>query len=563
MLRPIPLGVDDFRMLRERGMEYVDKSHLIREVLDKGAQALLMPRPRRFGKTLAMTMLRCFFEKRADDLAPLFADLSIWAAGEPYRAHFQRYPVIFLTLKGIKLETFDLAWEVIRKRLAGLFAEHRALLDGGGLVEEEARRYRQVLDGTAELSVYADALLDLSTYLHRVHGEKVVILIDEYDAPIHAGVTGGYARQVLDFFRLFLTQGLKGNPHLFKAVLTGILRVAKESIFSGLNNLAVYTLLRPDFASCFGFTEPEVAALLDRAGRRAQLDAVRAWYDGYVFGGEVIYNPWSILSYVDGPEPEPRPFWVSTSANELVRDSLVKHAAKAHDDIAALLEGRGVLRRLDENVVLSDLDARADTLFGLLTFSGYLKAEKHVLDPADEPYYLLSIPNREVRRVYTSTFREWMSDRMGGESAVDRMKRALLSGDAEALEEELSAFTGSVLSYHDTATRPEQVYHAFVIGLLATLEPDYEVRSNRESGKGRPDVILRPKQAGQPGAVLELKVAKAGRKTLEQALAEGIAQIRERDYGSELRAAGASPVHGYAVAFDGKHVRVAGVMDLP
>ena len=563
MLRPVPIGVDDFRELRERGMEYIDKSHLVREVLDKGAQALLLPRPRRFGKTLAMTMLRCFFEKRADDFTPLFSDLSIWQAGEPYRAHFQRYPVIFLTLKGIKLETFDLAWDVIRKRLGGLFSEHRALLDSGALSEEEARRYRQVLDGTAELSGYADALLDLSSYLHRVHGEKVVILIDEYDAPIHAGVAGGYVREVLDFFRLLLTQGLKGNPHLFKAVLTGILRVAKESIFSGLNNLAVYTLLRPDFATCFGFTEPEVAALLDRAERSDQLDAVRAWYNGYLFGGEVIYNPWSILNYIDSPEPEPRPFWISTSANELVRESLVKHAAKAHDDIEALLEGQGVLRRLDENVVLSDLDTRADTLFGLLTFSGYLKAEKHVLDPKDEPYYLLTIPNREVRRVYTSTFREWMIDRMGGESAVQRLQQALLSGDAEALEEELAGFTANVLSYHDlarpreAARRPEQVYHAFVIGLLATLEPEYEVRSNRESGSGRPDVMVRPRQAGKPGAVLELKVARPGKQTLEQALAEGVAQIQQRDYASELRAAGANPVHGFAVAFDGKHVRTA------
>ncbi|MEM9458930.1 MAG: AAA family ATPase [Myxococcota bacterium] len=562
MLRPVPIGVDDFRELRERGMEYIDKSHLIRGLLDKGAQALLLPRPRRFGKTLAMTMLRCFFEKRAEDLTPLFEDLSIWAAGDAYRAHFQRYPVIFLTLKGIKVETFELAWEVIRKRLAGLFAEHRALLDDGALSEEEARRYRQVLDGTADVSVVADALLDLSGYLHRVHGQKVVILIDEYDAPIHAGVAGGYVKEVLDLFRLLLTQGLKGNPHLFKAVLTGILRVAKESIFSGLNNVAVYTLLRPDFATGFGFTEPEVDALLRRAGRGEHLEAVRAWYNGYVFGGEVIYNPWSILNYVDGSEPEPRPFWVSTSANELVRESLVNHAAKAHDDIEALLEGRGVLRRLDENVGLSELGTRVDTLFGLLTFSGYLRADKEVLDPTDEPHYRLTIPNREVRRVYTSTFREWMTDRMGGESAVQRLRRALVSGDDEGLAEELGAFCMNVLSYHDTAAgrrpeRPEQVYHAFVIGLLATFEGEYEVRSNRESGSGRPDVMLRPKQAGKPGVVLELKVAKKGKKTLEQALAEGVSQIEQRGYASELQAAGVRQVVAFAVAFDGKRVRVA------
>jgi hypothetical protein len=559
MLRPIPIGIDDFRKLREQGMAYVDKSHLVREALDKGAEVLLLPRPRRFGKTLNMSMLRCFFEKSAEDLSPLFADLSIWQAGDAYRAHFQRYPVIFLSLKDVKLATFDDSWSLLRAKIAALYEEHRVLLDGGGLSDDEAQRYREVLAGTAQIAGYATALLDLSTYLHRAHGEKVVILLDEYDAPIHAGVVGGYAPRILDFFRAFFSAGLKGNPHLFKAVLTGILRIAKESIFSGLNNLAVYTLLRPDFSTCFGFTEPEVLVLLEQAGRSSRLPAVRAWYNGYDFGGTVIYNPWSILNYVDSPEPEPRPFWVSTSANELVREALVKHAARAHEDIEALLDGSGVLRRLDENVVLADLDTRADTLFGLLTFSGYLKAEKRVLDPDDEPYYLLSIPNREVRGVYTSTFREWMEGRMGGESAVERLKRALLSGDAEALEEELGAFTQNVLSYHDTARRPEQVYHAFVIGLLAALEPEYEVRSNRESGKGRPDVIIRPKKPGKPGAVLELKVAKAGKKTLEQALAEGVAQIQERDYARELRAAGASPVYAFAVAFDGKEARVVAV----
>jgi hypothetical protein len=559
MPRPIPIGIDDFRALREQGMEYVDKSHLVREVLDKGAQVLLLPRPRRFGKTLNMTMLRCFLEKRAEDLAPLFSDLSIWQAGDAYRAHFQRYPVVFVTFKGISFESFDGAWEMIKKRLSSLFAEHRALLDGGALLEEEQVRYRQVLDGTGSSSTFGDALLDLSAYLHRAHGEKVVVLIDEYDAPIHAGFTHGYAPRILDFFRALLSGGLKGNPHLFKAVLTGILRVAKESIFSGLNNLAVYTLLRPDFSTCFGFTEPEVAALLARAGRTDRARVVRAWYNGYDFGGEVVYNPWSILNYVDSPEPEPRPFWVSTSANELVRDALVKHAAEAQDDIEALLEGRGLLRSLDENVVLTDLDTRADALFGLLTFSGYLKAEKRVIDPDDEPQYLLSIPNREVRGVYTSTFRAWMTDRMGGEGNFARLRRALLGGDAEALEEALSAFTRDVLSYHDTARRPEQVYHAFVIGLLATLDAEYEVRSNRESGEGRPDVLVRPRRAGKPGAVLELKVARPGKKTLDQALDEGAAQIRDRGYASELLAAGASPVYAFAVAFDGKVVRVQGV----
>ena len=559
MPRLIPIGVDDFRSLREQGMEYVDKSNLIREILDKGAEALLLPRPRRFGKTLNMTMLRCFFEKRAEDFSPLFADLSIWQAGDAYRAHFQRYPVVFITFKDVKLATFEDAFSLIRLKLAALFEEHRALLHTGRLSEDEVRRYRGVLAGTADAAGYANALLDLCSLLHRAHGERVVVLIDEYDAPIHAGHMNGYAPQILDFFRAFLSAGLKGNPHLFKAVLTGILRVAKESIFSGLNNLAVYTLLRPDFSTSFGFTEPEVTALLDRAGRGALLPAIRGYYNGYVFGGTPVYNPWSILNFLDDSEGRLRPHWVTTSSNDLVREALRRHAFAIQAEIEALLEGAVIERRIDEDVVLADLATRMDAVWSLLVFSGYLRAEEAPGTSLEIRPYVLSIPNREVRRVYTSTFRDWMSDQLGGESAMNRLRRALLSGDAEGLGDELSAFTASVLSYHDTARRPEQVYHAFVIGLLAALDPEYEVRDNRESGKGRPDVMIRPKQAGNPGAVLELKVARPGKKTLDEALAEGVAQIQERDYASELRAAGASPVHAFAVAFDGKEVRVRGV----
>jgi hypothetical protein len=558
MMRPIPIGIDDFRALREKGMEYVDKSHFIREVLDKGAEALLLPRPRRFGKTLNLSMLRWFFEKRAEDLSPLFADLSIWTAGEAYRAHFQRYPVIFLTLKDVRYASFERCWESIRKKLAGLYEEHREVLDSGALSEEEAQRYRQILSGTASFAVVADALLDLSRYLHRRHGEKVVILIDEYDAPIHAGYANGYANEVLELFRALFTAGFKGNPHLFKAVLTGVLRIAKESIFSGLNNLAVYTLLHPHFSTCFGFTEEEVATLLERAGQRDLLDAVRGYYNGYAFGGTPIYNPWSILNFIHDGDSRLRPHWVTTSSNDLVHDVLRRHTFSIQSDLEVLLEGGVIERVIDENVVLSDLTTRMDSAWSLLVFSGYLRAEEAPGTSLEIRPYRLSIPNREVLQVYTSTFREWMRERLGGERDVERLMHAMLEGDAEALEEKLQVFTTNLLSYHDTALRPEQVYHAFVIGLLATLEPTHEVRSNRESGEGRPDVTIRPRQAGNPGAVLELKVAKPGKKTPEQALAEGLAQIRDRDYAAELRAAGASPRFAFVVVFDGKTVKVEG-----
>jgi hypothetical protein len=562
MPQRIPIGIDDFRKLREGGLEYIDKSDLIERLLDRpGVEVVLLPRPRRFGKTLNLSMLRYYFEKRGEDLSYLFNDLSIWRAGAAYRAHFQRYPVIYFSFKETKFERFERAFAAIRKKIQVLFDEHSYLLESDRLSDREARDYRAVLEGTAEQALYDRSLLDLSAYLRKHHGEKVVILIDEYDEPVHAGHLHGYAPAILEFLRAFLGGGLKSNENLYKAVITGILRVAKESIFSGLNNLGVYTLLRGEFDRCFGFTEAEVTALLDRSGCADRLPAVRAWYDGYRFGGEVIYNPWSVLSFLDAQsagDAEPGPFWLSTSSNDLIRELIERYAMRLEPVFEVLLEGESVERVLDENVVLGAVREDEDALFSLLVFSGYLKAEKRSRGPMEQAAHLLSIPNREVRLVYATTFRNWMKARLEGHGGnLDRLSRALFSGDAEGFEEQLQAFVTNVLSFHDAGSlHPENVYQGFVVGLLAALEPAYAVRSNRESGKGRPDVIIRPTQPGRPGVVLELKVARPGKKTLEQALAEGAAQLQANDYGAELRAAGASPVLAYAVAFDGKAVRV-------
>jgi hypothetical protein len=557
----IPIGIDDFRKLRETDLEYVDKSDLIRQLIDRsGVEVVLLPRPRRFGKTLNLSMLRCWFEKREEDFSPLFQDLAIWQAGAQYRAHFQRYPVIHFSFKETKFESFDLVRGTIRKKIEALFDEHRYLLDSDRLSERELRNYRAILEGTVGPELYNGALLDLSACLHAHHGEKVVILIDEYDEPIHAGHVYGHADKVLELMRAFLGAGLKSNPHLFKAVMTGILRVAKESLFSGLNNLGVYTLLRQEFNTCFGFTEGEVTALLTKNGRADKLDDVRGWYNGYLFGGEVIYNPWSVLGFLDSDDARLRPYWLSTSSNDLVHELLILYALDLQPVFEALLAGGSLDRVLDDNVVLSDIRTDQDALWSLLVFSGYLKAEEVGLDSLGRLVHRLSIPNREVREVYASTFRRWMKARMTGHGgSLDKLTRALLGGDAEMVEEQLQAFVMNLLSYHDPgAVDPERVYHGFVVGLLAVLEPEYQVRSNRESGLGRPDVTVRPMVAGKPGVVLELKVARAGRKTLEAALDEGVAQIGSGEYGAELQAAGAAPVLGFAVAFDGKEVRVRG-----
>jgi Predicted AAA-ATPase/PD-(D/E)XK nuclease superfamily len=556
---PIPIGVDDFRTLRDEGLEYIDKSALIRDLLDRsGVQVVLFPRPRRFGKTLNLSMLRCWFEKRDEDLSRLFEGLSIWQAEGDYRAHFQRYPVIHISFKDTKLDRFERVAAAVRKKIQVLFREHAYLLDGERLNEWELQDFRAVLDGTAEQTLYERALLDLSTYLHAHHGERVVILIDEYDEPIHAGHIYGYSAEILDFMRAFLGAGLKSNPHLFKAVMTGILRVAKENLFSGLNNPGVYSLLRRDFHRHFGFTDAEVAALLERCGRTDRLDDVRAWYNGYLFGGEVIYNPWSVLCYLDSSDTRARPYWLSTSSNDLVRELLERYALELQRVFEVLLEGGSIERRLDENVVLSELRQSEDALWSLLVFSGYLKAEEAPDDALGRAVHRLSIPNREVREVYSSTFATWMKRRVEGHGGrLADLTEALLTGDAEVFEEQLQAFVTDVLSYHDPGKlHPERVYHGFLAGLLAVLEPGHQVRSNRESGKGRSDVMIRPTRPGNPGVVLELKVARPGKKTLDQALAEGLAQLQGMDYAAELRAAGAVPVHAFAVAFDGKVVRV-------
>ncbi|WP_428268862.1 AAA family ATPase [Haliangium sp.] len=554
-----PIGISDFRKLREGGHVYVDKSQLICDLIDRdNVEVFLLPRPRRFGKTLNLTMLRCFFERSDEDLAPLFDGLAVWRAGAHYRAHFQRYPVIYLTFKGTKRDRFEDAWAALRELITKLYDEHRELLDADTLSASETVAYHQILDRTAPPELYHDALGDLVRHLARYHGEKVVVLIDEYDEPLHAAYLGGYAKPMLDFLRAFLSGALKDQAHLHKAVLTGILRVARESIFSGLNNLAVYSLLHVELASCFGFTEAEVDALLAQAGRSEQRAVVQHWYNGYDFGGEVIYNPWSVLSFLSDPSGHPGPHWLTTSANRLIKHVLEARAARLQPVFEALLDGERIERVIDPHVVLDALDRDDDAVWALLVFSGYLRASARSRGAMEQPAHELSIPNREVRLLYSGTFAAWMKARLIGHGGdLDLLTAALFRGDAEGVESQLQTFMDSMASYFDTA-RPslEHFYHGFVLGLLAVLEPDYQVRSNRESGRGRPDLLIRPTRPGRPGVVLELKVARPGKKTLAQALREGRDQIESNAYAAELTAAGADPIHAYAVAFDGTEVRV-------
>lgn len=555
------LGYSDFKQVRENELTFVDKSNFVIEFLESTEQVLLLPRPRRFGKTLNLSMLRYFLERSDENLGHLFEGLKVFSSpnAEQYKRHFQQYPVIFVTFKSIKESNWELCHAAIVDLIAKLYREHQAILGMGKLSEEEADDFQAILKGNAPAVRYRLALSDLCAYLHKAHGKKPIVLIDEYDNPIHSGWLSGYGPEIIDFFRVFLTAALKDNAHLDRAVLTGILRIARESIFSGLNNLAVYMLVDKPFSTCFGFQEGDVRRLLELAGHLEWLPTVQAWYNGYLFYDEVIYNPWSVLSFISN-YGSPEAYWLNTSSNELIQRVLQDQVVQVGSIFERLIKGGSLETFVDKNTVLDNLSTDERSLWSLLTFSGYLRAQRlPIVDSEKPPPYRLSAPNNEVKLIYTQVFGSWLRTRMHGHGgSVRQLTLALLSGDAELLEEQLQALVMNVMSFHDMpAPEPEAMLQAFILGLLCVLEPDYRVRSNRESGKGRPDVMILPSKAGNAGVVMELKVVRRG--TLEQALEKGVKQIREKNYVEEAKACGADPVYAFAVAFEGKEVRVVGV----
>jgi hypothetical protein len=557
---PFALGISDFRMLRRDGFRYVDKTALVEDVLTEPAQVLLAPRPRRFGKTLNLSMLRYFFEKSAEDRSDLFTGLDV-AASAVARPHFQRYPVIYLSLKDVKPTSWENCLGGIAGVLAEAFGEHAYLVGEGSLDTADSALFTAIHEQRASQPALASALKLLSRLLARHHGERVVILIDEYDSPIHAGYTNRYYDEVVAFFRDFLSGGLKDNPHLFKGMLTGILRVARESLFSGLNNIDVFSILRPRLATRFGFTEAEVSALCEDVGQPALLEGIRGYYNGYLFGGQAIYNPWSVLSFFDNEEHLLQPYWIDTSSNDLVREQLVSGPEGVQAELEVLLAGGTVDKPVSENIVLRDVSPRSDVLWSFLLFTGYLKPTA-LWFVEGERWARLAVPNTEVAIALRGMARAWLATQVGGDNQLRSLLDALLRGDAPTLEKHLSDMVKVNLSYFDAADpEPERFYHGLVVGLLAGLGGGYEVRSNRESGFGRCDVLVLPKVAGKPGVALELKrVVSEGGETKEKALAAALRQIRARDYTAELRARGASPIHEMAAVFEGKraYVRVAG-----
>lgn len=541
----LPVGEDDFAKVRQE-YYFVDKSPFIREFMDRHGAVMLFARPRRFGKTLTLSMLRYFFDiDHAEENRQLFDGLAIARDADAMQEQGTR-PVVFLSLKEWKRLDWSGMQEEIRMHLANLFAEYRFLHMQN---PRDQQIFTAVLQETANLSTLRNALAFLMHLLEEHYGKKPILLLDEYDTPIQAAWSRGYYQEAIDFFRGFLSSALKTNPSLDFAVLTGVLRISKESIFSDLNNLQVDSVLHTTFPVAFGFTEAEIRQLGTNLGCTASVPEIKDWYDGYRMQGHEIYNPWSVLQYFAN-DCEPRPYWVNTSGNailaELMRSIDDEHAAT----LESLLQGGSVQAFLREGVIYSDIGDDEDALYTMLVTTGYLtvSGEQRI---GYETQYDLRLPNKEMQSLFADEilrrFRHYQK-----KSALVRLMQALLAGDAEKAQTGLSKFLVSMVSAFDTGAK-ESFYHGFVLGMTAVLVPDYEVQSNRKAGRGRFDVAVFPKDTSKTGLLFEFKTA-ASEAELAAKADEALQQMAERDYLAPFRAREIQQVHQYGVAFCGKQV---------
>ena len=532
---------------------YVDKTLMIRDLIDDHNMVTLFTRPRRFGKTLAINTIKTFFEKTEDDTSRYFKDKNIWSCGEKYRSMQGVYPVIMLTFKDVKYSTWEESLEAIRLVVKDEYKRHPELLTST-VIDYDAKNYIDRMEkGTLSGVELQRSLLNLTHMLPVHHGSKVVILVDEYDTPIQQGYSRGFYKEVISFMRNFLSGGLKDNTDLAFGVLTGIMRVSKENLFSGLNNPMVNTVLDEKYSEYFGFTEAEVRKMAAYYHRPDAMDEIRFWYDGYHFGNTEIYNPWSVTNYF-ASGGQARPYWANTSDNEIIREILTGLTPEIADDLAKVMQGEEIHASLDMEVVYPQMTDGNDTIFSFLLLAGYLTPAGKPEETEIGTFASLRIPNAEIKRIYNTEILSWIRTHQAG-NIISEIEKAVYLSDAKRMQEALREYMITSISFYDGAA--EGFYHGMVLGLVASLSSKYYIRSNRESGEGRFDLQLEPKDKVLPGILMELKaVSVSDKDKLSELAEEALVQTKDKNDQRDLEDRGISDIVRYGIAFSGKNVEV-------
>ena len=549
---PLPVGVSEYR-LASTEYYYIDKTLMIRDFIDERPMVSLFTRPRRFGKTLNMDMLRTFFEKTDEDTSRFFTDKKIWTCGEKYRAYQGRFPVIFITFKDLKYNTWEETFEEIGNIFVQEFRRHNELLTSKKTDKTEKAFFEKIISKTASAVDLSHALEYLSQMLHKHYNERTVVIVDEYDTPIQQGHTKGFYEDVIGFMRNLLSGCFKDNKSLAYGFLTGILRVAKESIFSGLNNLVINSVLDNKYSEYFGFTADEVREMAAYYGKNEKYDEVCEWYDGYHFGNTDIFNPWSVVNYFSN-KCEPRAFWLSTGSNDIIGELINEADDEICQKLTSLVNGGSFTTYIDTSVIYPQVKNNPSSLYSFLLVAGYLKVIRSTVSYNGDFMCDVALPNKEISLVYRKEILQKVENMIPQSTAI-AVQEAIFSGDGRKVRDVISKLLIQSVSSFDTAK--ENFYHGFMLGICALLG-GYYTTSNRESGEGRYDIELSPEQKTLPGIIIELKAEKDCPQSELKALAKtALQQINGKKYDTEMTSKGVKTIYKYGVAFSGKNVEVA------